>query len=70
MKTLLWIITIIGFVYAVIGNFAAVIYFIYEPAANDAELKIALWEACKLWIIMGLGGNIVGGVSYFFAETA
>lgn len=65
MKTLLWILAIIGLFSAAFGTVIAIVYAIYLFGAVGMAAGASLWGGAKLWLIMVPGGLLVGLPSYF-----
>lgn len=63
---LLYILIVAGAAGVAFGLVGSIIYFIYELCVNDIGLKLALWEACKVWMILVIGGSLLASISYFF----
>jgi len=68
MKGIAWIITFICFGIAALATPVTIIYAIYQWAVIDAVLKIAIWEAAKMWMSC-IALIIPGFISFVIASN-
>jgi len=68
MKGLILIIGIASVLIGAAATPSGVIYFIYEWASNDVELKFALWSGVKVWMSMLAIGVFIGVPCYVIAK--
>lgn len=64
MKLVFLLVAVACLVLAALATPIAIVFGIYDWAANDVELKAALWFGAKIWI--SLIALVIPGIAFYY----